>query len=453
VGHGQCWPVLLDGLDELEGEQAQRDVIRLISTFTQEHPDAPLAWIISSRPEPHISDTFAESKIRDSHESENIPIDSTEASKDVEHFLRASFDKIRDEFPRTVPRDWPGEIAIAKLATAASGLFIFAETAIRFIKDPDHANPVSRLELVLSVIARSGGVSTEEQPFALLDNLYKEILSHIPSSLWQTTKLLMRLALSFRLNQSFLGLSYSSNSRTLRGMAMILQLNRYMIYASLNKCYSILGIPPWEEAHVKTLMFLHASFADFLMAPERSGDFAITVDGIEEEILHFYLNHWHARFGVNSSAFSCTVIVLRNYLCQLTASDEGLVNEQDNETAPEKIDNFNLWEDTIRVILTHIVKKYAPQTTVSPALQQQCSKCLDSFPNINMITLCYSKYLNDLLLSLFIGDVLNAWEVLSLIKSNMLSSHCCDRKLHTSLLKVGFSIRCLLKRSTGTTLI
>jgi hypothetical protein len=314
AGHGQRWAILLDGLDELEGEHVQRDVIRLISTLTQEHPDAPLAWIISSRPEPHISDTFAESDIRDSHESEHIPIDSTEAAQDVERFLRESFDKIRGEFPRSVPGDWPEETSVTRLAEAASGLFILAETAVRFIKDPAHADPRSRLELVLSSIANSKGSATEENPFALLDNLYKAILSNIPLKMWQKTKLLLRLALSFRINDKFLGLSTYSNSRTLRGMAMILRMDRYTVYPSLEKCYSMLGIPTWEEAHKKTLTFLHASFADFLLDPERSGDFVIAVDGVEEELLEFYLDSWHACFGPNSSALSYKIVVIGSYL-------------------------------------------------------------------------------------------------------------------------------------------
>jgi hypothetical protein len=190
-------------------------------------------------------------------------------------------------------------------------------------------------------------------------------------------------------------------------MATILRLDHYTVYASLNKCYSMLRIPPWEQAHEKTLTFLHASFADFLMDPERSGDFTITVDGVEEEVLHFYLDYWHAHFGVNSSAFSCTVIVLRSYLPWLIASDDGLVNGQ------EQIGNFNLWEDTIIVILTQIVKKHVSRPMVSPTLKKKCSKCLDPFRKINMITLCYSEYLNRRFLSLFVEDTFDAWEVLT----------------------------------------
>jgi hypothetical protein len=220
--------ILLDGLDEFEGVDAQRDIIRLISTFTQEHPDAPLAWIIASRPEPHITHMFNETMVQDQFESEVIPIDSTEACQDVECFLRESFGTIRRDFPDTTPTKWPEKALLARLAAAASGLFIFAETAIRFIGDPDHSHPVPRLQLVLSVIDRSKSVSVKEHPFALLDNLYTEILSNIPSGLLPTTKLLIRLALSFH-NRDMLRLSPWSESRTLRGMTMILRLDHHTV--------------------------------------------------------------------------------------------------------------------------------------------------------------------------------------------------------------------------------
>jgi hypothetical protein len=141
------------------------------------------------------------------------------------------------------------------------------------------------------------------------------------------------MVLSFHIDRGFVGLSFRPNSRTLRGMVIILRLDRYTIYASLNK-YSQYH----QEALKKNLMFLHASFANFLMDPERSGALIIPIDGVEEEVFHFYLGFSHARCEVNSSAFNRTVIVLRNYLHQLTGSDA----ERDDETAPEQIDHLNL---------------------------------------------------------------------------------------------------------------
>jgi hypothetical protein len=65
--------MLLDGGDEAQGADAQRDTIRLITMFAQ---DAPLTWIIASHPEPHIATAFNE--MATSNRSEFMRINLTE---------------------------------------------------------------------------------------------------------------------------------------------------------------------------------------------------------------------------------------------------------------------------------------------------------------------------------------------------------------------------------------
>jgi hypothetical protein len=421
--------ILLDGLDEVEGANAQRYIIRLISKFAQEHPDAPLAWIIASRPEPHISNIFNDIP----HESESIPIDSTQACKDVERFLRDSFDTIRHDFPSTTLGNWPEETALVKLAAAASGLFIFAETAIRFIRDPDHSNPIPRLKLVILSIDRSKSVSIKEQPFAFLDNLYAEILSKIPEDLWPITKLLIGMALFFR-GSKYLNWSPPPKSRTLRGMTMILQLDHHTVYAALIKCFSMLSIPPWEKAHTEALVFLHASFPDYLTNSQRSGKFYIDIDGVEDDVLLFYLNMWHRYFGENPGTFGHVVVVFEKYLYSFPASSISSVYEHDNGTQQiprEDIDKFNqgIFEDMAGSLIFQMVERHKPRREVSPALRQKRLECLNSLRKVNMISLCKSKYLagnesplpHDTRHSLFsfVTVTFDAWQVVFHIKPNI----------------------------------
>ncbi|EKM77156.1 hypothetical protein AGABI1DRAFT_43853, partial [Agaricus bisporus var. burnettii JB137-S8] len=178
---GKRWGILLDGLDELDGEDAQCEIIQLIGTFAHEHRDAPLLWIIASRPESHISNMFEDYEIRRSCRSEYVPIDSTEACEDVEHFLRSSFKVVQKKYRHRGCSDWPSNADYLKLTAAASGLFIYAQVVMQFIGDSHYADPVSRLEVLISVIDRSNAIPTKENPFVHLDALYKEILSSIPS--------------------------------------------------------------------------------------------------------------------------------------------------------------------------------------------------------------------------------------------------------------------------------
>ncbi|EKM77128.1 hypothetical protein AGABI1DRAFT_62141, partial [Agaricus bisporus var. burnettii JB137-S8] len=130
---GRRWGILLDGLDELRGSDAQCEIIRLISSFAHEHPNAPLAWIIASRPESHISNMFEDDEVGRSYWSEYIPIDSTEACADVERFLRSSFKMTQKKFRHCVSSDWPSNTDFLKLTAAASGLFVYAQVVMQFI--------------------------------------------------------------------------------------------------------------------------------------------------------------------------------------------------------------------------------------------------------------------------------------------------------------------------------
>jgi hypothetical protein len=93
--------IILDGLNELRGEDAQCSIIHLISAFVHEHRDAPLAWIIASHPESHISNTF-DDEVRPSHWKEHTPIDSTEACADVQQFFRSSSEAIQKKYRHSV---------------------------------------------------------------------------------------------------------------------------------------------------------------------------------------------------------------------------------------------------------------------------------------------------------------------------------------------------------------
>ncbi|EKM77154.1 hypothetical protein AGABI1DRAFT_43797, partial [Agaricus bisporus var. burnettii JB137-S8] len=130
---GKRWGILLDGLDELRGTDAQCEIIQLISSFVHEHPNAPLLWLIASRPESRISHTFEDEEIRSNCLVESIPIDSTEACEDVERFLRSSFKTTQKNHRHSVDSDWPSNTDFLKLTAAASGLFIYAQVVMQFI--------------------------------------------------------------------------------------------------------------------------------------------------------------------------------------------------------------------------------------------------------------------------------------------------------------------------------
>ncbi|KAF9442336.1 hypothetical protein P691DRAFT_765317 [Macrolepiota fuliginosa MF-IS2] len=258
IGQGrEALGILLDGLDECEGQGPQRDIIRLISNFVRDYLDVPLVWVISSRPEPNISLTFREPAIMVSHWQEYIPVDSTEACQDVERFLTTRFDAIRARFPYVSPH-WPSETQRLKLTHTSSGLFVFAEVATHFIGDEDYANPEFRLDLVLSVIDHSKVMESGGQPFATLDALYTHILLSIPPHSWSTAKLVLGHILCRKHLPGYIEM------KDLKAFSKVYHLELNTIYASLHKLHSVLVILPPEKAERASVTFIHASFADYL---------------------------------------------------------------------------------------------------------------------------------------------------------------------------------------------
>jgi hypothetical protein len=196
-----------------------------------------------------------------------------------------------------VPSDRPSDTDFLKLTAAASGLFIYAQVVMQFIRDPDHGDPVSRFEVLLSIIDSANGTPTEENPFVHLDALYHEILSSIPSNLWPTAKHLLGIVsgrglVSLNLIAGQLG--------TLQGMSILFGITPHVIYTCVIKCHSTLRLPDWKVAHKEPLHILHALFADYLKDPGRSEEFYVGIDkDIDSVVACKLLAAWNECSGTN----------------------------------------------------------------------------------------------------------------------------------------------------------
>jgi hypothetical protein len=283
----KSWAVLLDGLDELDEHGSQTEIIRLVASFVLEYPAAPLRWAIASRPEPHIADTFDEEDAM--RACWKIPVSVDDAG--VAHFLRNSLEEIRKTFPRTVPKEWPSEEQFWKLVDRASGHFMFANTVIRFIENPQYANPVTRLNQVLSALDGPAATSNTN-PLAALDALYASILSMIPDDVWPITKRVLGALLHKHPGIPKLD--------TLGEISVVLGLELKTVYASVNGCYSFMRLSDPEDAFTESTVFYHASFGDYLRDPARSQNFCISMRDAEEDMFKSALNVWQ-RFKASHS--------------------------------------------------------------------------------------------------------------------------------------------------------
>jgi len=255
--------ILIDGLDECNNLITQQELLRLISDFCLSNTASPIAWIVASRPEPHITSFFDDTQVASVYTQEEMVVDSEEACEDVQRYLRDELNKIKLAYPTPQRKQrWPSEHQFTKIATAASGLFAYASTVVRFIGDPLYGDPAAQLDDVLAAI--DGGpmddTSGTNGPLAQLDILYGRILSRLPEKVMVNTKRLLLLCL---------GSNWTGES--LRMQCNLLGFTEDAAYGAIRHLYSVVKISDPEKADDEPIEFIHKSFKDYLYSFERSG--------------------------------------------------------------------------------------------------------------------------------------------------------------------------------------
>ncbi|KAJ7907399.1 hypothetical protein B0H13DRAFT_2018805 [Mycena leptocephala] len=147
--------LLIDGLDECEGHNIQREILRLIGSTAEEHC-LVLRILLASRPEPHIREIFQEEHFRGVADSTNIE----QSFDDIRTYLRDEFSRIHREHSttvRSIPTPWPSSQILEMLVRNSS--------VIKFIDDEYH-RPSKRLDIIRNLA---------------LDQLYLQSLLGVPA--------------------------------------------------------------------------------------------------------------------------------------------------------------------------------------------------------------------------------------------------------------------------------
>jgi hypothetical protein len=257
--------VILDGLDECDGERAQREILDMITNAIRTNPDLPLRWLIFSRPEAHLKNAF----FRNSECGRMELIIDAECRDNVEKYVKDELLEIKATYNDITPTDWPSPAKFRELLDTVSGLFVLASTCVNYIGDPKKADPDARLDALLKFMRRlQGAVSTN--PLVTLDLLYLQILQNIPSEDFKTTwRILAFLSVE---NQ----IPTKSELRSAQALSNFLRLDQRTFYKAVRGLHSVMWIPTLEEVDQFWPHFYHASFLDFLLDPNRSGKFAVT---------------------------------------------------------------------------------------------------------------------------------------------------------------------------------
>jgi hypothetical protein len=244
--------IVIDGLDECEGQDIQQEILRSIGNAI--HGEyLPLRFLIASRPELHIRDIFTGPRLNRCHH----PLNIEQSFADVRTYLVDEFTRIYAEHYDTmamVPSPWPAAEVIAELVNKSSGYFIYASTVVKFIDDKDF-RPTDRLRIIMGIAK-----PTSESPFSSLDQLYTHILVNVPQTTWPR---LLRI----------LTVIVAKLNLTVPHVEQLLNLGPGDVQLALRGLYSIVKMPAFnDDAHITVH---HASFLDFLDNPTRSGMFYV----------------------------------------------------------------------------------------------------------------------------------------------------------------------------------
>ena len=164
--------VIIDGLDECHDTETQQLILRLLCEAITVYK-LPLRFLIGSRPESHIRDSFDQESLYTV--TRRVILDETfNPGRDIQVFLRDGFAKIcsNNSILSHVEHPWPGEGVIDLLVHRSSGQFIYATTVLKFV-GAKFCSPTKQLALVLKPDATA---------FSDLDQLYTQILSVYPKA-------------------------------------------------------------------------------------------------------------------------------------------------------------------------------------------------------------------------------------------------------------------------------
>jgi len=135
--------VLIDGLDEIEGVAAQRELAKAFVELPDRLPNFPLRILVASRAEGYLCTDLGSS-------SSSIALDKQADSElDIIIFLKEELIRIRKEVfgYLHLPEDWPGADFRTTIVKQSSRQFILPSMVIRILGDPHSIfGPKERVE-------------------------------------------------------------------------------------------------------------------------------------------------------------------------------------------------------------------------------------------------------------------------------------------------------------------
>jgi hypothetical protein len=283
----QSYILVIDALDECEDDKDVRIILQLLAE-ARSLTTVRLRVFLTSRPEIPIRNSMHDIPQAEHQDLILHKIPSTIINHDICIFLRHELQRIANE--HCLGAGWPGEQLIERLVQSASGLFIWAATACRFI-DEGRSLAANRLTIVLkadSVDDSSDEFSSDDSvtddnhsdhavaPDQHLDKLYITVIRNSVDKYKNPERKKWRKLLG----TIMVTIAVLSSPLSTQSLGKVLGTTQDQIDQILNDLHAILDIPK-DRTH--PLRLHHPSFRDFLLDRERCKNLRF---GIDEKQAH-----------------------------------------------------------------------------------------------------------------------------------------------------------------------
>ncbi|KDR79883.1 hypothetical protein GALMADRAFT_241992 [Galerina marginata CBS 339.88] len=272
----QIYFVIIDGLDECQGFEIQRQILTLIAKTLAE-ANIPLRFIITSRPEAHLNEAFRQESLGCRTRRISLDSSSFNPERDIRLFLKDGFDTIAKRNGDVIARieaPWPTESDIDRLVEKSSGQFIYPATVLKFIGAELH-HPVRQLAIVL----KPAPVSSTSTLYTNIDQLYTQILNTCPYPGPLARILAVLLVLHCpqppEVYEEILGVDEGDVTMTLRGLHSLVRFPNPEEDKRERREFNLRN----EYDQTRGLRLHHASFRDFLLDEHRCPkEFIVALD-------------------------------------------------------------------------------------------------------------------------------------------------------------------------------
>ncbi|KAF5313772.1 hypothetical protein D9619_013686 [Psilocybe cf. subviscida] len=276
---------LVDGLDECDGDTAQRDILNLLE-YLLNQIGHHIRILVASRSLSHIQSFFAHSRIGEI--TRTAPLDNDyQSDEDVTRFLNAEFARIRVEHPSRggLASEWPSSSDIDILVKRASGQFVHASVVMKFIADHGR-HPHESLKTIVGLV-----VDDSARPYEALDAIYSQVLSTIEPQNFEFAQTVMGCLL---LPDNLPGFDFKFIAQTKPAETLdnvVFMSEPGTTNARINR------LSPLITINSDGMRFTHASFPEYLLDRSRSKEFFLDMRRVHCTLAR----HW---FRIYSTHFT-----------------------------------------------------------------------------------------------------------------------------------------------------